>query len=409
MNKWALWMCWLCAMSDGLYGVLAGGRPNAVSGGQNAFAGVVNPANSVWVEDRVDVGGFFVHQTSFLRNQDHNPFFPPGSLDQTYRVKWLSTVDAAIHKRFLLWRTACSLSGAFYTTPGYTKLRTKTPLSLLGQTPVIVENKTEVCSAVFSCKIHPNHSFGMSMDYFMLSHRRNGFQNADNPFFSVSPGHVTNRGKDRSSGVGWSVGWRWKVDDALAVGLVFVKKSSVGQYRKYRGYEPDHAKNSIPKTIGGGCTYHFSSKMAGRLEFLWTGLGDLPNANNAIEPDGTLNLHKKGSKKSSGPGLQNATYLNVGLGYAPFAGVAVGLGFSHRFKHARRSPYILSHGYMRQITYDLITIGANVRLGLHDWFFSLSHGLSNHQSGTMPKVLGGGNFSSVKHYDTLSFAWGYLY
>ena len=227
--------------------------------------------------------------------------------------------------------------------------------------------------------------------------------------FSVSPGNVTNRGKDRSSGVGWSLGWRWKAHPKLAFGLVFSKKNYVGQYRKYRGYEPDHAKNFMPMTLGGGVTYQFSKKLAGRLELLWSQLGALPNANNTLDSDGKFNLHKKGSKESSGPGLQNSTYLNMGLGYAPFTGCAFGIGFSHRFKHARHSPYLISHGYMRQVVYDLITLGANVRSGSHDWFISLSHGLPNHQSGKMPYAIGGGKFSSVKHYDTCSLAWGYIY
>ena len=49
-------------LSSPVYGMLAGGRPNAISGGHNAFAGVVNPANAVWIKDRFDMGLFLVHQ-----------------------------------------------------------------------------------------------------------------------------------------------------------------------------------------------------------------------------------------------------------------------------------------------------------------------------------------------------------
>lgn len=58
MNRWILILA-LHLISSTAFGVVAGGRPNAVSGGHNAFAGVVNPANAVWIEDRFDIGVFW--------------------------------------------------------------------------------------------------------------------------------------------------------------------------------------------------------------------------------------------------------------------------------------------------------------------------------------------------------------
>lgn len=396
-------------LSSTAFGMLAGGRPNAISGGQNAFAGVVNPANAVWIEDRIDVGVFLVNQRSYLHNQNDNPLFPPGKIDQTYKTRFLSTVDAAIHKRFKIQNYDCSFSLATYNTPGIVKLHTKESIPIIGTTPLLIEDKTQVLSSIFSCKLNDQHSIGFSIDYFYLSHQRNGFQHADNPLRSVSPGHVTNNGMDHSSGLGCSLGWRWNIHKDLTFGLAFVKKSYVGKYRKYRGYEPHHAKNYIPETIGAGFTYRFTQKMAGRLEVLWTGYGHLPNANNAILPNGELNTHKRGSNKSPGTGLQDATIINVGLGYQVNSLLSVGAGLSHRIKLPRKSPYIISHSYIRQTTYDLITLGANFNHQRHDFFLALSHGLENRQSGYMPKQIGGGKFTSKKSYNTLSFAWGYIY
>lgn len=389
--------------------MVAGGRPNAISGGHNAFAGVVNPANAVWIEDRIDIGLFAVHQRSYLNNKDENPFFPPGKTNLTHKTQYLFTPDAAIHKRLKVKGHDCSISVATYTTPNYIKLHTKEPIPITGKTPIFVEDKTQVLSAVFSFKLNENHSIGFSLDYFFLSHRRNGYQNADNPIRSVSPGHVTNNGLDHSSGLGLSLGWRWNITKDLAFGFAFVKKSYVGQYRKYRGYEPHHAKNYIPATIGAGFTYRFTKKIAGRLEVLWTGYGSLPNANNNILPNGKLNTNKRGSNKSPGSGLQDATFINMGLGYKVNDMLSLGAGWSHRIKLGRKSPFIISHSYIRQTIYDLVTLGVNFNYRHNDFFFTLSHGFQNRQSGKMPKEIGGGKFSSKKCYDSLSIAWGYLY
>lgn len=396
-------------ISSSAYGMLAGGRPNAISGGHNAFAGVVNPANAVWIEDRFDIGLFLVHQKSSLNNLNGNPFFPQGKIDQTYKTKYLSTADAAIHKRLKVNEYEYSISVAAYTTPGYLKLRTKKPIPLIGKTPVFLEDKTQVVSSIFSLKLNEHHSIGCSLDYFYLSHKRNGFQKSDNPLRSVSPGHVTNNGMDHSTGLGLSLGWRWNIAKSLTFGLAFVKKSYVGQYRKYRGYEPHHAKNYIPETIGAGFTYLFSQRVAGRLEVLWTDFGNLPASNNTILPNGKLNTHKHGSNKSPSSGLQDATFINLGLGYKVNTTLSLGFGLSHRIKLPRKSRYIISHSYIRQTIYDLITFGANFNYHHHDFFLTFSHGFENRQSGYMPKVLGSGKFKSKKCYDSFSIAWGYLY
>ena len=112
-----------------------------------------------------------------------------------------------------------------------------------------------------------------------------------------------------------SFGWRWNINKTLTFGFAVIKESLVGQYRMYRGFEPYRAKNYIPLTMGAGFTYLFNKKIAGRLEVLWTHLGNLPIANNAILPDGTLNRDKRGSNQSPGPGLQDATIINLRMGY----------------------------------------------------------------------------------------------
>lgn len=399
----------LSAVSISVYGTLAGGRPNAISGGQNAFAGVVNPANAVWIEDRFDVGCFLVHQRSSIVNQDNNPLFPSGRTNMSYKAALLSTADVAIHKKIKVKAYECSFSLAAYTTPGYVKVRTKEPFPIIGTTPILVENKTQAISTIFSLKLNDNHSIGFSLDYFYLSHRRDGFQRADNPLRSVSPGHVTNNGMDHSNGLGSSLGWRWNINKKLAFGLAFVKKSYVGQFRRYRGYEPHHAKNYIAETIGAGLSYRFTEKLAGRLEVLWTDFGNLPNSNNAILPNGKLNTNKRGSNRSPGPGLQDATVINSGLGYKVNSMLSLGLGFSHRIKLPRKSPYIISRSYIRQTIYDILSFGVNFNYHRNDFFITVAHGFENHQSGYMPERIGGGKFISKKDYNSVSIAWGYLY
>lgn len=413
MRLKCLLILYLLFITSSAYGMLAGGRPNAFSEGNNAFAGVVNPANAVWISDRLDCGIFWVNQKSSLNNLDGNPNFPPGKTSFSYKSRNIITVDAAFHKQIKLPIASrifdASFSLATYTVPSVVKVGTKIPLPLSGTTPIRVRNKTNVISAVFSLKLNPEHSIGFTIDYLYFSHLRNGYQNSDNPQRSVSPGHVTNNGTDHSSGIGCSIGWRWNITERLKFGAAWTKKSYCGQYRKYRGYEPHHAKNFIPQTIGGGFSYRFTQKMAGRLEVLWSNLGNLPTANNNVLPNGQLNVNKRGSKKSPGPGMQNATYINSGLGYQVNSMLSLGIGFSHRIKRNRRDSNILSHTYTLQTIYNILSLGANIKYEKHELFLVYSHGFRNKVSGFMPAVLGGGRFVGEKENNSLSLSWGYMY
>lgn len=403
---------WVCGYTT-VYGTLAGGRPNAFSEGDNAFAGVVNPANAVWIADRFDLGVFGVHQKSSLNNRDNNPGFPPGKVDFTYKSKNLLTADVAIHKQVQFnidsktFNTSFSL--AAYTMPSVVKLRTKMPIPISGTTPMMLRKRTDVISTVFSLKLNTTQSIGFSIDYVQFSYRRNGYQNSDNALRSVSPGHVTNKGTDHSHGLGLSIGWRWNLTERLRFGAAWTRKSYCGQYRKYRGFEPHHAKNYVPQTFGAGFSYRFNSRVAGRLEVLWSNLGNLPSSNNAVLPGGRLNLHKRGSNKSPGPGLNDATYINVGIGYKVNERLSLGAGFSHRIKLPRKTSNILSHTYTLQTIYETLTLGAKFNYHKHELFLGFSYGFRNEVTGKMPIQLGGGRFKSEKQNTSLSISWGYLY
>lgn len=213
---------------------------------------------------------------------------------------------------------------------------------------------------------------------------------------------------DHSNGIGFTFGWRWKITKTLDFGIAWTRKSYCGRYRKYRGYEPFHAKNYIPQTIGAGFSYKFNSKLAGRVEFVWSNLGNLPNSNNNVLSNGRLNLNKRGSSQSPGPGLRDATYINVGIGYKLNSLVSIGTSFSHRIK-SNRSSNILSHTYRIQTIYNILSFGANINYHKHDLFLSFSYGFKNKVKGSLPTQLGRGLLSTEKCIASLSLSWGYMY
>src|SRR6185312_15062137 len=112
-------------------------------------------------------------------------------LDLTHGTRNLFTADAAIHKQFKLKigekDVDSSFSLAAYSLPTYVKLRANKVIAFTGTTPLMISFRTDVLSAVFSFKLNSCHSIGFTIDYYYLTHRRDGYQNFDNPLKSVSP------------------------------------------------------------------------------------------------------------------------------------------------------------------------------------------------------------------------------
>ncbi|MBA3957013.1 MAG: hypothetical protein H0X51_01270 [Parachlamydiaceae bacterium] len=122
-----------------------------------------------------------------------------------------------------------------------------------------------------------------------------------------------------------------------------------------------------------------------------------------------MDLNKRGSNKSPGPGLRDATFLNIGLGYKLNTMLSVGVGFSHRIKLPRHTSNILSHTYTLQTIYNTLSLGTSFNYQKHDLFLGFSYGFRNRVSGVMPVELGGGHFSGEKQMASLSISWGYMY
>lgn len=98
----------------------------------------------------------------------------------------------------------------------------------------------------------PGQSFGVSPLFAYQRFKAEGLQAFDNPGFSSSPGNVTNRGYDSSTGWGVRVGYYGRLTPQFAVGAAYTTKMSMGTFDKYRGLFAGQGDFDIPShwTVG---------------------------------------------------------------------------------------------------------------------------------------------------------------
>jgi long-chain fatty acid transport protein len=92
----------------------------------------------------------------------------------------------------------------------------------------------------------PGHSVGVAPLLAYQRFKAEGLQAFDNPGFSSSPGNVTNQGYDNSTGAGVRVGYYGRLTPAVAVGLAYATKVSMGEFDKYRGLFAERGGFDMP-------------------------------------------------------------------------------------------------------------------------------------------------------------------
>jgi len=95
-------------------------------------------------------------------------------------------------------------------------------------------------------RVAPNHSVGIAPLFAYQRFKAEGLQAFDNPGFSLSPGNVTNRGYDNSTGFGVRVGYYGRLAPGFAIGAGYASRMRMGEFDKYKGLFAEQGGFDIP-------------------------------------------------------------------------------------------------------------------------------------------------------------------
>ena len=104
----------------------------------------------------------------------------------------------------------------------------------------------------------PGHALGVAPLFAYQRFKAEGLQAFDNPGFSSSPGNVTNRGYDSSTGYGVRVGYYGRLSPQIAVGASYATRMRMGEFDKYKGLFAEQGGFDIPSHWSVGLAFHGS-------------------------------------------------------------------------------------------------------------------------------------------------------
>ncbi|MBI4206760.1 MAG: outer membrane protein transport protein, partial [Betaproteobacteria bacterium] len=203
----------------------------------DTFGGANNPAGMVWVGNRVDFGVDLFSPRREASRFGSDPTFirvdGTADSDSIYFLVPEFGYNRMLNPNLSLGVTVYANGGMNTNYPGgqipaasaCAGFNPTGPYNLLcGNGRLGVDLMQLVIAPTLAYKLTPNHSIGVSPLIGIQRFKVDGLQAFDNPFFSNSPGNVTNRGHEWAHGFGVRVGWFGKLSDSVNVGAAYSTK-----------------------------------------------------------------------------------------------------------------------------------------------------------------------------------------
>lgn len=374
---------------------------------QDALAPATNPAGLGFIGNRADVGLLWFQPDR--KSEITGNIFPGvnGSYDGNGRKKFLIP-DFGI-SRSLNEKLAVGL--AIYGNGGMNTTYKNSPFTGFGGTnPAGVDLTQMFIAPTVAYKPSANHSFGASLIFAYQVFSADGL----GPFAagSVSPGNVTGRGDDSSTGLGLKLGWTGRVTETVTLGATYQPKIKMGKLDKYQGLFAGGGGFDIPETYGAGIAVRATPKLTLAGDIQQINYGGVPSVGNPVDCffAGTCQL---GAANGPGFGWRDTTVYKFGVSYEWSKDLTLRAGYA-----TLRQPIpsgqtffnILAPGVVE----DHVTVGATWAVGANkELTLGYVHAFNKKVNGTnsippgLPPGFGGGNANLQMRQNSLGVAFGW--
>jgi long-chain fatty acid transport protein len=376
---------------------------------QDALAPATNPAGLGFIGSRADVGLLWFQPNR--KSEITGNIFPGvnGSYDGNGRKSFLIP-DFGISHAFnenLIGGLAVYGNGGMNTT-----YKTSPFTGFGGSSPAGVDLTQMFIAPTLAYKPNQNHSFGASLIFAYQVFSADGL----GPFAagSVSPGNVTGRGDDHSSGWGLKLGWTGKVTDAVTLGATYQTKIHMGNLDKYKGLFAEGGGFDIPETYGAGIAVKVMPKLTLAGDIQRINYGDVPSVGNPVDCffAGTCML---GASNGPGFGWRNTTVYKLGVSYEWSKDLTLRAGYA-TLRQPIPANQTLFNILAPGVVEDHLTIGATWAVNSsQELTVGYVHALSKTVSGSnsippgFPPGMGGGNANLKMYQDSLGVAYGWKF
>ena len=311
------------------YGLKNKGMAGAgVALAHDAFGGANNPASGVWVGERVDLGlewfsprrkvtrsGSGGGMLDFSVDSDSTNFFIPEVGYNRMLGKDLSVGisvfgNGGMNTDYAGGQLNCAAFGGPPSANG-----------LCGLGRLGVDLSQLMIAPTLSWRFAPAHSVGIAPVFAYQRFEINGVQLFAQ--LSQSPGDVTNRGYDSSTGLGVRVGYLGKPAAGVTIGASYQPKIRMGEFDKYKGLFAGNGDFDIPSNMSVGASFEMSPAVMVAVDWARIRYSEVASVGNP-----STNQAPLGSASGPGFGWQDVDVWKLGVEYKSSPALTLRAGYN---------------------------------------------------------------------------------
>ena len=372
---------------------------------QDALAAASNPAGIAWIGNRIDLGADWFTPD---RGASITGSGAPGAN---------GTYDGNDTKSFLIpefgynqtLNPNLTFGVAVYGNGGMNTDYKTNPFAAFGGTGSAGVDLMQLFIAPTIAWKSGSHSFGASLNLAYQRFKAEGIQGFAG--FSASPGNVSNRGYDDSTGFGVRVGWTGQITPAVTLGATYQSKTKMSEFDKYSGLFANQGDFDIPENYGLGIALKASPRLTVAADVVQINYSDIPAVGNTADCLFVTGTCQLGGTNGAGFGWRDTTVYKIGFAYELNPGTTLRGGYvtlKQPIPASQTFFNILAPGVVE----DHLTLGITVETSkTSELTVMYMHAFEKkvNGSGSIPAGFGGGEANLRMDQNSIGAAWGWKF
>ena len=265
-----------------------------------------------------------------------------------------------------------------------------------------------IVAPTWSVKLNDNHSVGVSANLAYQRFEATGIVNFNAA--SMTPGSVSDRGTDSSTGIGATIGWQGRLSPTVTAGAAYRSKTNMGKLDKYKGLFAEQGDLDMPAATSVGIAWQATPQTliatdVQRIEY--SKVKAMGNVSTQTAPLGADN--------GSGFGWKDQTIYKVGVKHQVKPNFAVLAGYNHG-KNPLESSQTLFNVLAPATVEDHLSLGGEWKLNNKASLTAVyTHALKKGENGTnsiapgippgVPTGQGGGDANLSMEQNAIGVAY----
>jgi long-chain fatty acid transport protein len=309
-----------------------GGASVAVT--DNAFAGINNPAASVWAGNRAEMGlDIFMPKRSAARSAPGFGGMLEGDVKSDGSA--FAIPEFAYNKNIdnrMSWGVTVYGNGGMNTELPGGNVTCMNPNNgqpyqgnlLCGQGKLGVDLMQLVVAPALAYKVDAQHSFGVSPLLVLQQFKATGLDAFAG--FSVAPSQLSDTGTDRSTGLGVRLGYLGQMSDTLKFGATYSPKIKMSKFDKYSGLFAGQGSFDIPENYALGINLQVTPAVSVAADYSRINYSGVPSIGNPMS--NLMMGNPMGSTNGPGFGWSDVNVLKFGVQWQATSTMVLRAGYN---------------------------------------------------------------------------------